>query len=84
MRVVGGAGAVCARVCLTDAGLHDVFNRVHDSVITPAVAVSGAPMVRLERSTWNVVVGSPLVIMSANCWSVGTWMTHSSPSATRS
>ena len=38
----------------------------------PAVEASASAMQRLERNFWNAAVGSPLVIMSANCWVVGT------------
>ena len=38
----------------------------------PAVEASASAMQRLERNSWNAAVGSPLVIMSANCWVVGT------------
>jgi hypothetical protein len=48
----------------------------------PAVEASPEPTQRLDRNSSKDDVGSPLVMISANCWEVGTCRTRIRPRAT--
>jgi hypothetical protein len=57
-------------------------SKCNDATPPPKVKAGGSRMQRLDQKFKNSMVGSPFVIISANCSLMGTWRTRTCPMET--